>query len=524
MSPSSFDFIVVGAGSAGSVMANRLSANGRYTVLVLEQGQKDKSPLLVMPKGFGAVLAGDTYVSRYSVIREDSSTNKEVWLRGKTLGGSSSVNGMIWLRPQPVQLKALSAAGGEHWNWEHMQPYFDELDGKGTDNGIIPVTRHHNQYSITRAFIDASVTAGLPHLTQATELGKEGSGYLHFNIDTKGKRYSASKAFLTPLKKRDTVRIETDIQVNKLLFEDQQATAVLCLRNGEHITYTAKREIILCAGTLESPQILQRSGIGPAALLQSLNIPVVYANPNVGGNLREHLLLGLGFTVRAKGDSENQQYAGLSLLRNLIRYAITRGGPMAQSPCHAAAFVRSTAQLEIPDIQILFSPFSRENNGFSSTPGISITGYPIYPQSTGRIAISSATPGAMPLIEPNYLSHAQDRQNSIAAVRYIRNIATQPTLACKLLEEMPQTLSAQTDEEILELYRNSGQPGYHATGTCAMGHDASHSVIDGRTKVHGVNRVRVVDCSIFPQMLCSVTNASIMAIAMRAADIILEDQ
>ncbi len=520
-----FDFIIVGAGSAGSVMANRLSAGGRYSVLVLEQGRKDSSPMLVMPKGFGAVLAGDTYVSRYPVSREAGGPDKEIWLRGKTLGGSSSVNGMIWLRPQPQRFDTLTKAGGEHWSWAHMQPYFNELDGGGEPGcGIISVTPHRKQYDITRAFVDAAAATGLSTLERLTQLGQEGAGFLRFNIDRNGKRCSAARAFLKPLKQSSRLRVETGVQVKKLLFDGKRATSVLCQRNDEEVAYAASREIILCAGTLESPQILQRSGIGPGLLLRSLNIPIVHVNPNVGANLREHLLLGLGFAVKSASDSENQQYGGFALVRNLLRYAIGRSGPMSQSPCHAAAFICSAEGLAAPDIQIMLSPFSREDNQFSATPGISITGYPMYPKSTGTLAIQSPEPGVAPLIEPHYLSHDDDRQASIAAIRYIRNIAAQSVLASRLLSEMPASAVAQTDSEIVELYRKNGQPGYHASGTCAMGPSDDSSVVDGRTRVHGVSGVRVVDCSIYPEMLCAVTNASIMGVALRAADLILEDQ
>ena len=520
---SNFDFIVVGAGSAGSVIANKMSEHGRYSVLLLEQGKADSSMLLKMPKGFGAVLAGNKYVSRYDVTRPANEPAGEVWLRGKTLGGSSSVNGMIWARPQPESFSALTQAGGDAWNWADMESYFDVLDGAGSSDGIISITTHQNQHAVTKAFIDAACATGLSRRDHMPDVGKNGAGFLHFNIDKTGKRHSASTAFVKPLYQRANARVETNTQVDKLVFEGKRATSVVCHRNGEKTIYTAQREIVLCAGTLESPQILQRSGIGPAPLLDELGIPLVRANPHVGANLHEHLLLGINFEVKSWGDTENRQYSGFRLLWNVSRYGLTRSGPMAQSPCHAATFVCSDEQLNAPDIQLMFSPFSRAGKGFSESPGISIVGYPMYPTSTGKILICSKETDVPPLIQPNYLETDYDKRVSIAVLRHIRNIAAQSPLAERFVQEMQLSAAAQTDEEILQLYRNNGQPGFHATGTCAMGIDSTTSVVDGKTRVHGVDGLRVVDCSIYPQMLSGVTNASIMAVAMRAADLILEE-
>jgi choline dehydrogenase-like flavoprotein len=403
-----------------------------------------------------------------------------------------------------------------------MQPYFTALDGAGCDDGIIPITTHAHQYAITEAFIESSCATGLPRHERMPDVGQKGSGYLHFNIDRKGKRRSAATAFLKPLYRRTNVCIKTGIQVDRLVFEGKRATAVICHGKGGQVIYSAQREIVLCAGTLESPLILQRSGIGPAALLEELGIAVIRANPHVGANLREHLILGISFEVDSWQDTENRQYAGLPLLGNVLRYLITRKGPMAQSPCHAATFICSDERLPTPDIQLMFSPYSRDGNDFSDSPGVSIAGYPMYPQSTGEIHIRASDPAVPALIKPNYLSHAYDRQSSIAAVRHIRNIAAQPPLASRLLQEMPLSAAAQTDAEILALYKQNGMPGFHATGTCAMGLDSTAAVVDGDACVHGVDGLRVVDCSIFPQMLSGVTNATVMAIAMAAAQRILD--
>ena len=349
------DYIVVGAGSAGSVIANKLSENGRYQVLLLEQGKPDSSVLLSMPKGFGAVLAGEEYVARYPVCRPQGEPTSEVWLRGKTLGGSSAVNGMIWARPRPEGMARLAKAGGEAWAWHNIEPLLDELDGGGSGPGVIKVSTHARHLGIVEAFVGAAASAGLARRQGIRDKAQEEVAYPFYNIDTRGRRCSAATGFLKGARKRPNLSVETAVRVDRIVFDGGRAHALLAERHGHRLGFSARREIILCAGALESPQILQRSGIGPRAVLDAAGIPVVCEREGVGRNLREHFLLGLNFQVKSTRDSENREYAGLSLVRNLARYFLTRKGPMAQSPCHAVASLASGEGGASVDVQSFFA-------------------------------------------------------------------------------------------------------------------------------------------------------------------------
>ena len=518
-----YDFIIVGAGSAGCVLANRLSANGKYQVLLLEDGPKDSSPLLKMPKGFGAILGRAGYVSQFPVTRPADEPNDEIWIRGKSLGGSSSVNGMTWIRCQAEDFDALAAAGNAGWSWAEMAPYFSELDGDGTNNGIIKVNSHAAPYPVADAFVESGHEMGLPVKDNLNVVDQRGVGYLHSNIDRKGRRCSAATGFLKPARKRSNLTVETNVRIDTLNFAGKKAVAVVGRKKGKPVTCNVRREIILSAGALESPQILQRSGIGPAQLLQELDIPVVHNSPGVGGNMREHMLLSVNYEVKSWKDTENRQYSGMRLIKNVMQYGLFGKGLMAQSPFHAAAFTNPDENQHRPNVQLMFGPFTRKGQVFDDFPGINIFGYLLRPESTGYLKITSKNPDVDPLVVPNYLAHEYDKKLCVEMVRTIRRMASQKPLAEKIVKEVAPTAGAQTDGEILDVYRNNGRSGYHTTGTCPMG-QGDMAVVDERTRVRGMEGLRVVDCSIYPEMLSGNLNSPTMAVAMRASDMILEDQ
>lgn len=519
----SFDYIVVGAGSAGCTLAHRLASQGNCQVLLIEQGARDQGPLFRMPKGFGALLAGDRHVSRYPVAREHGKTDSEVWLRGKGLGGSSSVNGMIWVRPQPEGIQRLYSHGGTDWSSDCLGKHMDTLDGLGSSGGYFRIAPHREQYSITGEFLKACERQGLPKQYRLTELGGCGAGYLHYNIDDHGRRQSAASVFLHRLESAANLQVRTGLTVNRVMFAAKRAQSVLCETDGAEVLFHARKEIILSAGAIESPLILQRSGVGDPALLEELSIAVVHANSRVGKNLREHLIGGVGVETRAPVDSENREYSGWRLLGNLIRYYASRKGPMSQSPCHAAAFLKSSGSLTGPDVMVMFSPFSRDGAGFSARAGISLSTYAMYPESTGEVALVSKKPGVAPHITMNYLQTDYDRRASIAGLRFVKNVLEQEPFASRVRADTSAIARAETDDELLSIYTAIGQPGFHAVGSCALGEDDGLSVVDPRCRVQGVTGLRVVDGSILPEMIASVTNASVMMIAMRAADLILAD-
>jgi choline dehydrogenase len=537
----SYDYIIVGAGSAGCVLANRLSADPGNRVLLVEAGPEDKSPLIHMPKGFGALIHDPKHAWQFEAQpHAGNGFRTEKWARGKMLGGSSSINGMTYVRGQQQDYDGwANDLGLKGWGWEQVGRAFRAIedhalgdDGVRGTGGPLHISPHPDHHPFSDAIIAAAECIGIPHNDDQNRPDQYGLGYMCRTIKN-GRRQSAAVAFLKPARGRPNLRVITDSMVHRVLFENQRAVGVRCgpaaAPRDEVRIYRAQREIIICAGTLQSPQILQLSGIGPAQHLQAHDIPVVVDLPGVGANLREHWCTWMNFRM-AQPLSYNREFSGLRLVGNLLRYALTHKGIMASSSHDINGFLKTRPELARPDLQIHAAPYSLDmstvesKTRFEQGHGANVLVYPTRPESSGTVMIRSADVNVTPLISPNYLATDNDRRTTVDGIRLIRRLAAQAPLRPFLSEESFPGTAVTTDEEILDACRRFGQSGYHAVGTCKMGLDNDpFAVVDARLRVRGVSGVRVMDCSIMPTTVSGNTNAPAMAMAWRAAELILHD-
>ncbi len=527
-----FDYIIAGAGSAGCVLANRLSADPSKRVLLLEAGGRDWYPWIHVPVGYFKTLHNPLTDWSYKTQPDPGLNGRAIdWPRGKTLGGSSSINGLLYIRGQREDYDHWRQLGNTGWSYDDVLPYFlrseDQQNGADAYHGAgggLAVQNMRAKRDICEALISASAEMGVPRNEDFNGAKQEGAGYFQ-QTARNGRRCSTAVGFLNPIKNRRNLTIVTHALVEKVLFDGTQTTGIAISVKGAAQRYglNSGGEVILAAGAIGSPQILQLSGIGPGALLQGHGIPVVKALQGVGENLQDHLQIRTVYEVNVPTLNEEIN----SFFRRMkigLQYVLSRTGPMSMGASQVCIFARSRPDLETPDIQYHFQPLSADKPGIEmhDFPGVTLSVCQLRPESKGRIEITSPDPKAYPAIHPNYLSTPRDQQTAVDALKFTRRLVTTDALKPFIVREHLPGAEIQTDAELLDSARNIAQTIYHPTSTCKMGSDET-AVVDARLRVYGVSGLRVVDASVMPAIVSGNTNAPTIMIAEKAADLIGED-
>jgi choline dehydrogenase len=540
MSEEAFDYIVVGAGSAGCVLAGRLSEDPATRVLLLEAGPPDRSLWIHLPIGYGKTMWSPTYNWRFETDPDPNMNGRRIyWPRGKTLGGSSAINGLIYIRGQREDYDHWAALGNPGWGYQDVLPYFIKSEGnqRGNDafhggDGPLKVSDIAARHELIEAFIEGAAQIG-PLSVGRTEdfngAAQEGAGY--YQLTTfRGWRCSTAKAYLAPAKHRPNLRIETEAFAAGLVFEGRRAVGVRFRQGGEMKTARCKAEVLLAAGSIQSPQLLQLSGIGPRALLERRGVAMVHDLPGVGENLQDHLQIRLGYecTKPITTNDELNSWTGQAKLG--LEWLLHRTGALAVGINQGGCFMRALKDdagrpaAATPDIQFHVATLSADMAGGKVHPysGFTFSVCQLRPESRGHIRIRSLDPFEPPEMQPNYLSTELDRATTVAGVRAARAIAEAPAMRPYVKREVKPGPGAASDEELLAFCRDSGATIFHPTGTCRMGSDPL-AVVDARLRVHGIAGLRVIDCSAMPTLVSGNTNAPAVMMAEKAVDMIRED-
>jgi choline dehydrogenase len=526
-----WDYVIVGAGSAGCVLANRLSADGGRTVLLLEAGPPDRYPWIHIPIGYAKTMFHPVYNWCFKTESDPGMNGRQMyWPRGRTLGGSSAINGLIYIRGQHEDYDHWASLGNTGWSYDDVLPYFRKLEHnvRGADRwhgtgGPLWASDIGARHELIEALIEAGPEIGIPRNDDFNGATQEGIGY--YQLTTRnGLRCSTATAYLKPARVRQNLSVETTAHATRILFDGRKASGVVYRQAGRDITVNARREVILAAGALQSPQLLHLSGVGPPELLREFGVPVVHALPGVGENLQDHLQARVMFRCTKPITTNDILKSPWRKLAMGLQYAFARTGPMAVGINQGGIFARTDRALTRPDVQFHVATLSSDMAGSKvhEFSGFTMSVCPLQPESRGHVRLKSPDPLTAPAMQPNYLSTDRDRATLVAGIRMARALAATRALSPYVAGEYRPGPDATTDEALLEFAKNTGGTIFHPSGTCKMGPPSDPmAVVDHDLNVRGLDGIRVVDCSVMPTLVSGNTNAPAVMIAEKIADRII---